>query len=173
MKKALLAVVAFFTINILIAQPPEITRDASGNKIIKGFISKSDLLTDTAFIWYAQNLKGYTPEANAVNTLRSNKESINIIGFAGTWCDDTKNILPKFYAFADASGFSNDRITMLGVDRNKKTIQHLTEAFNVTNVPTFIIMKDGREIGRVVEYGKYGMVDKEIGEIITNASKKN
>ena len=27
-------------------------------------------------------------------------------------------------------------------------------------------MKDGKEIGRVVEYGKYGQVDKELGEIV-------
>jgi hypothetical protein len=29
-------------------------------------------------------------------------------------------------------------------------------------------MKDGKEIGRVVEYGKYGMFDKELGEIINS-----
>ncbi len=27
-------------------------------------------------------------------------------------------------------------------------------------------MKAGKEIGRVVEYGKYGMFDKELAEII-------
>jgi hypothetical protein len=26
-------------------------------------------------------------------------------------------------------------------------------------------MKDGKELGRVVEYGKYGEIDKELGEI--------
>jgi hypothetical protein len=26
-------------------------------------------------------------------------------------------------------------------------------------------MKDGKGVGRVVEYGKYGQVDKELGEI--------
>ena len=39
----------------------------------------------------------------------------------------------------------------------------------VINVPTFIVMKNGKEIGRVVEYGKTGQWDKEIGEVI-NAS---
>jgi hypothetical protein len=55
----------------------------------------------------------------------------------------------------------------LGVDRSKKTIQHLSEAFNILNVPTIIVLKDGKEIGRVVEYGKTGMFDKELGEIIS------
>ena len=72
----------------------------------------------------------------------------------------------------DAAGFSQDRITIVGVDRSKKTIQHLSETFNVDRVPTFIVLKGGKEIGRVVEWGKYGMFDKELGEIISGAAKK-
>ena len=75
-------------------------------------------------------------------------------------------LLPKFFALADAAGFPQERITMLGVDHNKKTVNHLSEAFNVTLVPTFIVLKNGKEIGRVVEYGKIGMPDKELGEIV-------
>ncbi|HEX6333639.1 MAG TPA: thioredoxin family protein [Flavisolibacter sp.] len=153
------------------AAQQEISRDASGNKIIKGFISKEELATDTAFAWFLQNQQQFTPDAGAVKAFSDNRDSINIIAFAGTWCGDTKSLLPKFFVLADAAGFPLDRITILGVDRSKKTIQHLSEAFGVTNVPTFIVMKNGREIGRVVEYGRYGMVDKELGEII-NAARK-
>ena len=102
----------------------------------------------------------------------ANKDTIHILAFGGTWCGDTKYILPKFFALTDAAGFPQSRVTLLGVDHSKKTIQHLAEAFEVTNVPTFIVMKNGKEIGRVVEYGKYGMFDKELGEIISAARKK-
>ncbi|MBD0332069.1 MAG: thioredoxin family protein [Chitinophagaceae bacterium] len=171
MKKMLL--IAFVVIAIqTIAQPAEVSRDEkNGSKVLKGFITKKDLTTDTAFGWFAENQKGYTPEQNALQTFRANKDSINIIAFVGTWCSDTKNILPKFFLLTDAAGFPEDRITMLGVDRNKKTIQHLSEAFNIINVPTFIVMKNGKEVGRVVEYGKYGMVDKELGQIIATPNK--
>ena len=73
---------------------------------------------------------------------------------------------PNFFALTDAAGVTQDRITMIGVDRSKKTIHHLTEAFNVNFVPTIIVMKEGKEVGRVVEYGRYGMFDKELGEIL-------
>jgi hypothetical protein len=39
---------------------------------------------------------------------------------------------------------------------------------NIIDVPTIIVMKDGKEAGRVVEYGKYGLFDKELGEIIAS-----
>ena len=36
---------------------------------------------------------------------------------------------------------------------------------NIINVPTVMVMKEGKEVGRVVEYGHYGMVEKELAEI--------
>lgn len=150
----------------LFAQDTQVTVEQGGTKIIKGFFTKKDLATDSAFAWYAQNQQGYVPEQHALQAFRTYKDSINIIAFGGTWCGDTKYVLPKFFALTDAAGFSQDRVTLIGVDRSKKTIQHLTEAFNVTRVPTIIVMKNGVEIGRVVEYGKYGMFDKELGEIL-------
>lgn len=168
-KLVALFIVAFIT-TAAFAQPAEVTKDASGDKIIKGFMTKNDLATDSSFQWFAANQKGYTPEVNAVQAFKRAKDSIYILAFGGTWCGDTKNLLPKFFALTDAAGFSQDRITLLGVDHSKKTQHHLAEAFNVTRVPTFIVLKNGQEIGRVVEYGKYGMFDKELGEII--AGKK-
>jgi thiol-disulfide isomerase/thioredoxin len=154
-----------------IAQSPEMSTDNSGNKVLKGFISRQQLAADPAFAWFAQNSKGYTPEASAVAALKGAKDSIYVLAFGGTWCGDTKAILPKFYALADAAGLAQDRITLLGVDVSKKTIQHLSETFNVTRVPTFIVLKNGQEMGRVVEYGKAGMWDKELGEIVSGSGK--
>lgn len=165
MKRILFIAAAVFSMSNALAQS-EISWDGSGNKIIKGFMSKQQLVTDTAFAWFAQNQQGYTPNQNALQAFRANKDSISIIAFGGTWCGDTRYVLPKFFALTDAAGVSPDRITLIGVDRNKKTLHHLAEAFDVTLVPTIIVMKNGKEIGRVVEYGKSGMFDKELGEIL-------
>jgi thiol-disulfide isomerase/thioredoxin len=165
MKQILIAAFVIFSVQIASAQT-EITREANGTKVVKGFMTKQELATDSAFTWYAENQKGYTPDQNALQLLRANRDSINIVAFGGTWCDDTKYILPKFFALADAAGLSPDRVTLLGVDRSKKTIQHLSEAFGITNVPTLIVMKNGKEVGRVVEYGRTGLFDKDLAEIL-------
>ena len=166
MKKLFLLGIVILCGQIALAQT-EISKDASGNKIIRGFMTKKDLSTDSEFTWYAQNQQGYVPNPVALQSLKDSRDSINIVVFGGTWCGDTKYVLPKFFALVDASGFSQDRITMLGVDHSKKTVHHLTEAFGVTNVPTIIVMKNGKEIGRVVEYGKSGLFDKDLGDILT------
>src|SRR5918993_382036 len=169
--KKLFLIALLFVAQYSFAQP-EVSRDASGNKILKGFISKKEISMDTAFAWYAQNQKGYTPGPEVIQQYAANKDSVNLIVFGGTWCGDTKSLLPKFYATTDAAGFPDNRITLIGVDRSKKAPYNLSEAFGVTNVPTFIVMKNGKEIGRVVEYGRIGSPEKEVAEIIANSAKK-
>lgn len=165
MKQFLLIAAVILSAQIVFAQT-EISKDDNGNKVLKGFITKQELATDSSFKWFAENQKGYTPDQNALQLLRANKDSINIVAFGGTWCGDTKYILPKFFVLADAAGLSQDRITLLGVDHAKKTIQHMSEAFGITNVPTIIVMKNGKELGRVVEYGHTGLFDKDLAEIL-------
>jgi len=167
MKQFLFIAAIVLTAQLAMSQT-EVSRDAEGNKILKGFVTKQQLATDSAFTWFAENQQGYVPDQNALKALRANKDSVNIIAFGGTWCGDTKFILPKFFVLADAAGLSQDRITVLGVDHNKKTIEHLSEAFNIENVPTIIVMKNGKEIGRVVEYGHSGMFDRDLGEVLTS-----
>lgn len=150
----------------------EVLPDKEENgKIFKGIISRQVLQNEPSFTWYAENLKGYTPNASAVTELKKNKDSVELLVFMGTWCHDSQYIIPKFFSLIDACGFSNDRVTLIGTDRDKKTLSHLAEALNVLNVPTIMVMKNGKELGRVVEYGKYGLFDKEIGEILANADK--
>jgi thiol-disulfide isomerase/thioredoxin len=135
-------------------------------KSLKGIISREVLMNDTSFHWYAENLKGYSPNAAALEGLKKNKDSIQLIAFMGTWCEDSHFIIPKFYSLLDAAGFTQERVTLIGVDRQKKTLSHLAEALNVDKAPTIIVMKNGKEIGRVIEFGKYGLFDMELGEIL-------
>ena len=171
MKKFLIIITAIFLVNgsVFAQSQAEISRDSKGNKVLKGIITRQDLEKDTAFAWYAENLKGYTPQSQAVDALKKNT-SIEIIAFMGTWCHDSQFIIPKFYSLLDIAGFSQNKVTLIGVDRDKKTLSHLTEALNILNVPTIIVMNNGKEVGRVVEYGKYGLFDKELGEIIASVS---
>lgn len=144
----------------------EVLKDNDGSKMLRGIVTPTQITQDTAFHWYGDNLKFYKPNAVTVEQLKEKKDSIRLVLFGGTWCHDTQNILPKYFSVMQAAGFPDDRLTVVIVDRNKKTIGDLQKPFNVTNVPTLIIMKNGKEEGRIVEYGKTGLADKELGEML-------
>ncbi|MBP6589749.1 MAG: hypothetical protein KA229_06550, partial [Chitinophagaceae bacterium] len=105
-------------------------------KTLKGILSRQLLTSDTSFRWYAEAQKIYTPPAAAVEAFQQKKDSVQLLVFMGTWCEDSHFIIPRLFKLTDAAGFSDERITLIGVDRNKKTISHLCDALGVTNVPT-------------------------------------
>jgi thiol-disulfide isomerase/thioredoxin len=144
----------------------QVLSERPNEKTFKGIISRETLQNDTSSKWYAEGLKGYAPNAEAVAALKKNKDSIQLVVFMGSWCEDSHFIIPKLFTLLDVSGFPADRISLFGVDRKKTTLGHLAEAFNIKNVPTIIVMKNGKETGRVVEYGKSGLFDKDMAEII-------
>ncbi|NOT50274.1 MAG: thioredoxin family protein [Chitinophagaceae bacterium] len=149
----------------------EVLVERPNEKSLKGIISREVLTADTSFHWYASALKGYAPNAQAIEGLKANADSIQLLVFMGTWCEDSHYIIPKFFSLLDSAGFSKDRVTLIGVDRQKKTLSHLCEALGVTNVPTIIVLKKGKEIGRIVEYGKSGLFDKDLAEILQPSGK--
>jgi thiol-disulfide isomerase/thioredoxin len=168
MHKFIFLLFSVFSVNKSFTQTQyEVLKDyVDGGKILKGVVSKDILASDTSFKWYSQNLKPFTGSKEVTAAFAKQKDSIQLVIFFGTWCEDSHTILPKLFSFLGAAGFSDDRITLIGVDRNKKTISHITDAFNIINVPTIMVMKEGRELGRIVEYGRYGMIEKELAEIV-------
>lgn len=146
----------------------EISTDPeNGTKVLKGLISRSDIQNDTAFKWFNENMKYGQADAAAIAALKKHTADITFVVFGGTWCEDSQNLLPVFYRLVDKSGFPDSSITLIGVDRPKTTLYNLHKVFNITKAPTFIVMYQGKEIGRIEEYGKLGQIDKELGEIVS------
>lgn len=150
------------------------TDTVTQGKMMVGIIHKSDLIKEPEFkAWYSESQAIYPePNAEAVKALKDHKNDIYLIVFGGTWCEDTHFVLPKFFRIQEAAGFPEDRIALFAVDRYKKMTNPLAEAMGVHNVPAIIVIKDGKEAGRVVEYGKTGYWDKELAAVV-NGSDNN
>ena len=68
-----------------------------------------------------------------------------------TWCGDSKREVPRFYKILDALNFSEKKMQVISVDRNKKAEGFDLTSMNITRVPTFIFYKENKEIGRITE----------------------
>ena len=88
----------------------EVSSDGT-NKILKGLVSRDLLENDTAFKWFHQNQAGYTPNAETVSVLKAKGPQVQFIVFGGTWCEDTQNLLPKFYSLLDAASIPSDQVS--------------------------------------------------------------
>ncbi len=129
----------------------QISVEPHGQKIITGKFFRSLLESDSSFQWYKRNYASFTPDSASVVFLDSAAKNIHFIVIGGTWCGDTKRELPKFLKTVSLAHIPEANIELYGVDRSKKSSDGLVDKYHVTNVPTFIVLSNGKEIGRIVE----------------------
>lgn len=145
-----------------------LTDSIGKQKILKGVISEKILREESSFGWMKTDISSYNPNPSLVKMIQSQKDSIHWLVFAGTWCEDSQFILPRFFKLLNVAGISSEKLSLIGVDRKKTTLGFLHAGFHIDRVPTIIILKKGKETGRVVEYGRYGNIDQDILEIVTD-----
>ena len=148
----------------------EVGRDAkTGFKVLKGILTIEVLKNDTAFKWMNSDISWYKPKPEVLTNLAAVKDTVHIMALIGTWCEDTHYIFPQLLKMLEQAGFDMNKLSIIGVDRSKTSIGSFTQALAMRKTPTIIVYKNGIEVGRVEEYGKYGIVDQELAEIFEKA----
>jgi len=94
--------------------------------------------------------KAYVPDSAAADSIRAYDRPVKILVFFGTWCSDSRRNVPRF--LKSVAENKNIQISFYAVDRKIKTGTGLAEKYGVKRVPTFIVLKDGKETGRIVEH---------------------
>ena len=122
--------------------------------------------------WYDLNYTDYKVDEALVNQLKSLSKDIEIKTFMGTWCEDSQRETPNFYKLLDAIEFQEKRHSLYAVSREKTTPQQFEKDLNITNVPTFIFFKDGKEINRIVEY-PIESLEKDMLNILSGKAYKH
>jgi thiol-disulfide isomerase/thioredoxin len=135
----------------------QIVQESPTTKIVIGKFTTSLLKTDPSFSWYTERYDVYKPDSASTAFLDSAAHSIHFIVFMGTWCGDSKREVPRFFKTIDAANIPRENITMYGVDRLEKDKNHLRAAYNIEKVPTFILFRNDKEIGRIVEEAPAGI----------------
>ena len=78
--------------------------------------------------------------------------------YLGTWCGDSRREVPRFWKALDAMGGSAPfQVRYVGIDRHKQEPAADVGRDGVLYLPTFIVRRDGREVGRVVETSPHGI----------------
>lgn len=167
MKKLLLLIALTFTIGSVNGQNKP---NRNGNLI--GYMQKSDLMSPGFKKWFAPNYNKYTPNEKVVKKIKKNLKGITIKSFVGTWCHDSKRVIPRFYKIMEAANFDFSNAEIVGISRGKKTPDNLQEGYNIKRTPTLIFYKNGKEIGRFVEHARQTL-EKDILKILKGKKYKH
>lgn len=130
----------------------EISKDEkSGDLVYNGPITFEDLNGEPTFTWLKSGMDEYKPEERYTEHLRGHLKDYKMVIFMGTWCDDSHYLIPKLEKVLLTIGYPLIQLTMYGVDRAKKTKDNSNERSKITLVPTIILFRDDKEVGRITE----------------------
>lgn len=107
----------------------------------------------------------YVVNEAIISKVHTLTEDIKITIVLATWCIDSKEQVPAFLKIIDMLNFNYENITIIGVDRNKKSKTANIDNLDIEYVPTFIFYKNEKEIGRIIE-SPYETLEKDILNIL-------
>ncbi len=115
--------------------------------LILGKVTPEQLIEQKLFRHFHSK---FTPNHDVLQKILPD-ESIEITVIVGTWCTDCHHHVGKFIALMEAKSKLLWKVNYIAVDRKKQDPDGLAAAYEFTKVPTFIIKKEGREVGRIEE----------------------
>ncbi len=93
----------------------------------------------------------YTPDASKVAVLKHQLTGVRFTLVFGSWCGDSKTQVGRFYKILDQAGYNHSNVRLIAVDRSLQAGEVNIAALKIKRIPTFILYKNGTEIGRIVE----------------------
>lgn len=123
---------------------------AATARMLVGKVSQGELFRDYPAFW--NNYRGYDPRKEVVEKIAAVTGSHDVLVFFGTWCKDSVSEVPKILRILDAADNRNLKPALYGVGRDKKEGIGMSERFGIQRVPTTIVLRDGVELGRIVEH---------------------
>lgn len=181
MKKLILPTLAFAltiaTFQSCTAQKVVINREVESTNdgpMLLGYQSRSQLLKAPYVDWYQKEYSEYAPHQESLAQLKKEKiNTFNITVVMGTWCDDSHRELPRLLKILDTIGYPENKLTLLAVNRKKESPNGDEGLMNIQKVPTIVVTKYGKEVGRIVEMPESGWLEKDLIEILKKDNGKS
>ncbi len=102
--------------------------------------------------WFLKGFNEYQPVGEVIGKLALlNKDDLSIRIVLGTWCPDSRREVPRFMKIIDLLQFPADKVIFIGVDNTKIAPVGGYDTLGIERVPTFIILQDKVETGRIIE----------------------
>lgn len=142
---------------------------SNGSKILLGQQSRDQFLKEPYAQWFTPEYDSYEVDEPTIEALKKHKlTSYNIKVFLGTWCGDSHREVPRLMKILDLLKYPENKVVLIALNRKKEGPNGEETSYSIKRVPTIILEKHGKEIGRIIESPQStGFLEKDLLEIIT------
>ncbi len=106
-------------------------------------------------------------DAEAAGALGTVEPGAEVDVYLGTWCSDSERELARFWRALDQNfGVVPFEVRYIAVDRSDQRPPELSRDLDLRYVPTFIVRREEREVGRMVEVSPNG-IERDLLALLT------
>jgi thiol-disulfide isomerase/thioredoxin len=139
----------------------------SDGKMLLGNQLKEQFLKAPYADWYVKEHDEYAIDPKAISELKKAKiNTYEIIVFMGTWCEDSHRDFPRLMKILEELKYPENKLTIIAVNRKKESPTGDEGLYNIQKVPTIIVQKYNKEIGRIIEMPTTGYIERDLVEIL-------
>ncbi len=101
-------------------------------------------------------------DADVAMALVDVEPGASVTVYLGTWCSDSRRELARFWrALDETAGLVSFGVRYVAVDRRDRRPPEMERDLGLRYVPTFVVERDGEEVGRMVEVSPNG-IEKDV-----------
>ena len=113
--------------------------------------------------WFDANYRDYRTNGEVLKKLRQKINQYDIKIVMGTWCGDSRLYVPLLYKVLDEADYEKEPVVYC-VPRDYKNYKPVSKD-NIIRVPTIIVLKGKKEVGRIIEYPMQS-IEEDLWQII-------
>lgn len=121
------------------------------DEFLTGSVTESQIREITVFDIYTVR---YQPEEALIKKLNAVQDSIFIDVYMGTWCHDSKREIPALFKIMETIDNPLISTSYTALEYKRRGPKEIIEKNKIKRTPTFIIYKNGKEVGRIIEEAK-------------------
>lgn len=146
-------------------------QEYKGKKILVGEINEDNFKVEPYNDWFPMYYDAHKTNTEIIDKIADELKGYEVKVFMGTWCGDSRQWTPAFFKVMDYAHFPQNQIHMYAVDREKHSLNEEEKGLNISHVPTFIFLKNGKEAGRIVE-APINTLEEDIRDIVNGKPQK-
>lgn len=128
----------------------EITTNEDSIMLI-GVCNRNGLLKLPYRTWFESQYNNYKVDSKTLSKIGAVPKEVHLLIFMGTWCGDSQTQVPRFYKILDSLNFDESNLALINLNRKKTSPGNEEQGMNIEYIPTFIFIKNNKEIGRIIE----------------------
>lgn len=143
--------------------------DTKGRTQLAGLVPLNMLKAEPYAAWFQKSYMNYYVNEKTAKRLGKYLKDMDIQVFMGTWCGDSKREIPRLVRVLEVARIDPARVNYVCVysepERRNMSPTQEQKGRNIHHVPTIILFKNGKEVGRLIE-GPLVSLEEDLLEVV-------